>query len=188
MNYIILILIFLGLPILFWEVFAKEKKTTKILAMISIISFIGLGYISINGENAIKKLKKEMETTEKNLDIANEYSTVKRLTQGGWYQTGPTSGFANSTRISKLMGEILVYDEEKKEYEDYCIDEDNINKIKTITEIEPLYPFSYKMLYVCTGEEKYRSAAIQHLENIVLVEDHLPVHNKVLEDLKNSKY
>jgi len=160
----------IGLLALLGQIFVEKGIFRKSLIVLSVASFLGLGYLAYQDAKAIETLNVQLTSANQDLDRLKKYEYVSRLTHTGSEQIFFYASDPNHPLIPQGLPEILIGTyEATDEFGSiaYKCDTTSQKKYSAAIKFNPDYPFSYLALAHCkkqSGEQDWLDHAHKALE------------------------
>lgn len=176
------------------QLFAEGGFFRKGLVMLSIFSFLGLGYLAYQDVKTIETLNFQLTTTKENLDKMKKYEYISRLTHTGSEQIFFYASNPYRPLIPQGLPEILIGSYETTDELGsiaYKCNIDSQKKYDKAIKFNPDYPFSYLALAYCKkqiGEKDWFSYANKAMEIFGItteINGHNSEHDVALKILQN---
>lgn len=179
--------IILGILALLLLFFTERKWLRKLSVAISILSFIGLGWIGYSD----RKKSDQLQIQANNLRDKLDYSYVAQLNHSG-FQTG-NSGAGFATEIYYRLKPLIIKDS-PIQVEINCLASSSINILTDIINYDPKFPFSYLYRAQCKKHLNIEDwqPDIDKAQKILLITTklagHSGDHDQALKFIENQKY
>lgn len=180
----------IGLLALLGPIFVERGVFRKILIVLSVVSFLGLGYLAYRDARVIEMLTGQLASANKDLDRLKKYEYVSHLTHTGSEQIFFYTSDPNYPLIPQGLPEILI---DTYEVTDefgsiaYKCDAASQERYSKAIKLNPDYPFSYLALAHCkkqSGAQDWRgyaSKALEIFEITTKIGGHHSEHDVALE-------